>query len=270
MNIRCPNCQTVFRVDPARVPATGVRARCARCSATFTVRREQGLAATAAPAAASPPRREPAAAATTAIEPAQQAAQQMGPAVQGSDAAAGESGAAGSDHEAVVPGQDAAAPAQDAAAPAQDAAPRDRGTGMPQDKPTPAGAGPASPAYTPAYAAHRAEVAAPGASVASGPGAVEAKAAGAAAAPRMPVFGSKDPDSKAKRIARALVSDIAAYHPARRDESLQAGTLRADFRDEIMKSWEEYVAQVGLELAKSTPHFRNALNDILARGQTVF
>jgi hypothetical protein len=37
-----------------------------------------------------------------------------------------------------------------------------------------------------------------------------------------------------------------------------------------MKSWEEYVAQVGLELAKSTPHFRTALNDILAKGQQVF
>jgi hypothetical protein len=86
----------------------------------------------------------------------------------------------------------------------------------------------------------------------------------------MPVFGSRDPDSRAKRIARALVSDIVAYHPTRRDDSLQAGTLRADFREEIMKSWEEYVAQVGLELARSTPHFRNALNDILARGQALF
>jgi predicted Zn finger-like uncharacterized protein len=245
MNIRCPNCQTVFRVDPARVPAAGVRARCARCSATFTVRREQGMAAPAAPAAASPPHREAAAAATPAIEPAQQPA----PAVQGSDAAAGEAGAAAGDH---------AAPQ------------RDGGTGLPQEAPTPASAGPASPAYTPAYAAQPAGAAAAGAAAASAPGAAEAQAAGVDPAPRMPVFGSKDPDSRARRIARALVSDIAAYHPARRDESLKTGTLRADFRDEIMKSWEEYVAQVGLELAKSTPHFRNALNDILARGQTVF
>jgi hypothetical protein len=37
-----------------------------------------------------------------------------------------------------------------------------------------------------------------------------------------------------------------------------------------MKSWEEYVAQVGLELAKSTPYFRNSLNEILANGQQVF
>jgi hypothetical protein len=37
-----------------------------------------------------------------------------------------------------------------------------------------------------------------------------------------------------------------------------------------MKSWEEYVAQVGVELAKSTPYFRSALNDILAKGQQIF
>src|SRR5688572_7236731 len=58
MNIRCPNCQTVFRVDPARVPATGIRARCSRCAETFFVQRDHaagtaGRAATS-PAAAAP------------------------------------------------------------------------------------------------------------------------------------------------------------------------------------------------------------------------
>jgi hypothetical protein len=61
-----------------------------------------------------------------------------------------------------------------------------------------------------------------------------------------------------------------AYNPDRREKSLQANSLRTEFRDEIMKSWEEYVEQVGQELAKSTPYFRNALNDILAKGQKVF
>ncbi|HSJ31848.1 MAG TPA: hypothetical protein VK933_10460 [Longimicrobiales bacterium] len=66
------------------------------------------------------------------------------------------------------------------------------------------------------------------------------------------------------------MSDIVAYHPQRRDACLAAGTLRTEFRDEIMKSWEEYTAQVGEEMAKSTPYFRNALNDILAKGQPIF
>jgi hypothetical protein len=66
------------------------------------------------------------------------------------------------------------------------------------------------------------------------------------------------------------VSDIVAYHPDRRDRSLTDGTLRTEFREEIMKSWEEYVAQVGINLAKSTPFFRDALNKILAKGQQIF
>jgi hypothetical protein len=99
---------------------------------------------------------------------------------------------------------------------------------------------------------------------------VAADPAAGGAPTRPPLFGTRDPDARAQRIARALISDIVAYHPQRREEALAAGTLRADFRDEIMKSWEEYVAQVGLEAARSTPHFRNALNQILARGQQVF
>jgi hypothetical protein len=83
-------------------------------------------------------------------------------------------------------------------------------------------------------------------------------------------FGSRDPNARAQRLARALVSDIVAYHPDRRERSLANGTLRAEFRDEIMKSWEEYVAQVGLDMARSTPYFRDALNAILARGQQMF
>lgn len=83
-------------------------------------------------------------------------------------------------------------------------------------------------------------------------------------------FGSSDPNAKARRLARALISDIVTYHPERRDRSLAGGTLKREFMDEIKKSWEEYVEQVGSDMARSTPHFRDALNDILAKGQQIF
>ena len=41
MNVTCPNCATIYRVDPAKVPEAGVRARCAVCSAVFAVNREE-------------------------------------------------------------------------------------------------------------------------------------------------------------------------------------------------------------------------------------
>ncbi|HSL71777.1 MAG TPA: hypothetical protein VK864_16135 [Longimicrobiales bacterium] len=80
----------------------------------------------------------------------------------------------------------------------------------------------------------------------------------------------QDPNTRAQRLARALVSDIVAYHQAKRDQTLAAGTMKTEFREEIRKSWEEYVAQVGLDLAKTTPYFREALNQILAKGQQIF
>jgi len=83
-------------------------------------------------------------------------------------------------------------------------------------------------------------------------------------------FLSNDPNQKARRLARALVSDMVTYLPQKREEGLRNGTLKALFREEIKKSYEEYVEQIGREFAESTPHFQDALNDILAGGKKVF
>jgi hypothetical protein len=93
-----------------------------------------------------------------------------------------------------------------------------------------------------------------------------------AAVQRKPInpFLANDPNQKARRLARALVSDMVAYHPTKREEGIQAGTLKQLFRDEIKKSYEEYVEQVGREFAESTMHFQEALNDVLAGGRKIF
>jgi len=83
-------------------------------------------------------------------------------------------------------------------------------------------------------------------------------------------FLANDPNAKARRLSRALVSDLVTYFPQRRDEGLRDGTLKDLFKEEIKKSYEEYVDQVGKEFADSTTHFQDALNDILAAGQRLF
>jgi hypothetical protein len=83
-------------------------------------------------------------------------------------------------------------------------------------------------------------------------------------------FLNADPSQRARRLARALVSDLVAYNPRKREEGVAQGTLRQLFREDIKKSYEEYVEQVGKELADSTPYFQEALNDILAGGQRLF
>ena len=96
--------------------------------------------------------------------------------------------------------------------------------------------------------------------------------AGAPTLARPPInpFLANDPNAKAKRLARALVSDIVAYFPQKREEGLRDGTLKQLFREEIKKSYEEYVEQIGREFAEGTTHFQDALNDVLAGGKKLF
>ncbi len=85
-----------------------------------------------------------------------------------------------------------------------------------------------------------------------------------------PRFGRQDPHEKASRLARVLVSDMISYNPDRYARALERGTLKEDFEDEVQKSWEEYVDQVGKELAEGSTYFQDALNEILARGDKLY
>ena len=63
---------------------------------------------------------------------------------------------------------------------------------------------------------------------------------------------------------------MIVYQPEKRQKALEAGNLKEAFAEEIRKSWEEYVEQVGEAMATSTPFFNDALNEILAGGQQLF
>ncbi len=62
------------------------------------------------------------------------------------------------------------------------------------------------------------------------------------------------------------------YNAERHRNALEMGTLEQDFEGEIDKSWKEFVEQVGADLANGAgkQFWRDALNDILAKGQQVF
>jgi len=79
-----------------------------------------------------------------------------------------------------------------------------------------------------------------------------------------------DPRVRAQRLARALVSDLIAYHPGRREAATAAGTLRLAFREEIARSYAVYAAEVGREVAEGTTYFQEALNEMLAQGRALF
>jgi predicted Zn finger-like uncharacterized protein len=267
MNVTCPNCATVYRVDPAKVPETGVRARCNICSAVFAVRREGDgperpasapmsapmAAATAPPAAPAPPPAAPYSA-PRAEPPRPAAPTQPTP---------------------------AAAQASPPASPPPMAAPRPAAYPSPAVPPmaAPRPAGPAAPFAPAAPAAPAGPAFSRPVAPAPPPVSAPPPAPAAAAAPRpaatpgaRPVnpFLSQDPALKARRLARALISDMVVYHPSKRQDGLRDGNLRELFEDEIKKSWEEYADQVGKDVADSTPYFKEALNEILAGGRQIF
>jgi predicted Zn finger-like uncharacterized protein len=228
MNVSCGTCQTVFRVDPEKVPVAGVRARCSVCSGVFWVRREVA-------AAPPPPIRE--------LEPT----------------AAPPPAAPAPPPSAALPHSRTAAPpaaAPPAATPAAAAPPHSRTAAPP---------GPAVSPPTAALPHSRTAAPTPPQSRIAAP----APPPQSRTAARNP-FLSQDPQARARRLARALVSDIVVYHPAKRRDGLRDGSLKLLFEEEIRKSWEEFVEQVGRELAESTSFFTDALNDILADGQPVF
>lgn len=103
------------------------------------------------------------------------------------------------------------------------------------------------------------------------PLAAEPEAAEAEADDSGPIrFGRRSPEDKAKSLARSLVSDLVAYNPDKHKEALAAGTLQDVFGDEIEKSLKEYQEQVEPDVMSKGTFFNDALNSILAEGQSVF
>jgi predicted Zn finger-like uncharacterized protein len=236
MTVSCPDCRSVFRVDPAKVPATGVRARCSVCGGVIAISAgtlpvavtpgfSNAVQANATVATQTPSR----------VPAAQHAQRPFTPAVSATS----------------VPMAPSAVPSATAmmTPPAPSGLP---GMGRAPSSPSP---------FLPT----------PGASSAQ-------RTVGAHASHATPATGKRpinpflnaDPGQRARRLARALVSDLVAYHPQKREEGLRDGTLRQLFREEIKKSYEEYVEQIGRELADGSPHFQDALNEILGGGRKLF
>lgn len=234
MNVTCPQCATVFRVDPAKVPERGVRARCSVCSGLIAVRR---------PAAAGPavPHEAPAPVAAPVVERAPAPPVMMPVAAPPPPAPP-------------VVEAPPVAPVAPPAAPAAFAAP------TLDDEPLPPLPAPVTPAPAP--------VAAPVAPPPPPPAAPVAPRGGAGRFSNP--FLQQDPGTRARRLARALISDLVVYHPEKRQRGLAEGNLKELFAEEIRKSWEEYAEQVGEDVATTTPWFTEALNEILAEGRPLF
>lgn len=250
MNVSCPQCSIVYRVDPAKVPPGGVRARCSACGGVIPVgivsERQvsvptfAGMGSTTSPMRATPPTHTAPIATPPPASPMRTPPRQAAP---------------------------IATPPQHAPPIRQSPPTPPRSATLPPTRPTPRAPWPSAPqAYEPV------STIVPNAPAITAPPAAAAPHAPPAPGERRPInpFLARDPSLRAKRLARALVSDMVAYYPAKHSEGLQRGTLKELFREEIKKSYDEYVAQVGSEFARTTTHFQEALNEVLGAGKRIF
>lgn len=74
----------------------------------------------------------------------------------------------------------------------------------------------------------------------------------------------KDPDV-ARRIARAVVSDIALYNAKKVEEGIGNDTLFDLLKEEIEEGRSYYLSRVDPEIARSTNFFNFALVDVLVK-----
>jgi len=74
----------------------------------------------------------------------------------------------------------------------------------------------------------------------------------------------KDPDV-ARRIARAVVSDIALYNAKKVEEGVRNDTLFDLLKEEIEEGKGYYLSRVDPEIAKGANYFSEALVDVLLK-----
>ncbi|RKZ15390.1 hypothetical protein DRQ53_09170 [bacterium] len=230
MIVQCPDCSTRYELEASRVPAGRIRVRCARCRYVFPIE-----AAAAAPMAADPGITQDAwssgAAKPSSMPPVAERLDTV--ATPDSRGVVSVEPVSGIEHTSIENVEAMAIdPGLDLEVERQSQARKSSGVS---------------------------------------PAAVEEPAVATMTTEAEPAQDDENStDRKARRLARALVSDILVYNRDKRDTALANGTLVQALGQEIKKSWELYKERVTPKVATETNYFKDALNDILAEGQKIF
>lgn len=75
---------------------------------------------------------------------------------------------------------------------------------------------------------------------------------------------------RARRLAKALASDLVLYNQEKVEQGLRDGTLVRLLGSEIRKSWEYYCQQIPKHIVESTDYFKEQLNKIVGKGKEIF
>ncbi|UCF71403.1 MAG: zinc-ribbon domain-containing protein [candidate division WOR-3 bacterium] len=76
--------------------------------------------------------------------------------------------------------------------------------------------------------------------------------------------------ARARRLAKALASDLVLYNKSRVEKGLKDGTLAELLGPEIRRSWDYYCQQIPKHIVDSTDYFKEQLNTIVGKGMKIF
>ncbi|UCD04723.1 MAG: zinc-ribbon domain-containing protein [candidate division WOR-3 bacterium] len=76
--------------------------------------------------------------------------------------------------------------------------------------------------------------------------------------------------ARARRLAKALASDLVLYNKARVEQGLKDGTIAELLGPEIRRSWDYYCQQIPKHIVESTDYFKEQLNTIVGKGTKIF
>lgn len=75
---------------------------------------------------------------------------------------------------------------------------------------------------------------------------------------------------RARRLAKALASDLILYNQDKVEKGLREGTLVQLLGSEIRRSWDYYCQQIPKHIVESTEYFKEQLNKIVGKGKEIF
>jgi len=75
---------------------------------------------------------------------------------------------------------------------------------------------------------------------------------------------------RARRLARALVGEIARGREPERRKALEDGSIILAFGEAIRRAWREFQEQAPPDYPEAATFFREALNEFLAEGKRLF
>lgn len=76
--------------------------------------------------------------------------------------------------------------------------------------------------------------------------------------------------NRARRLAKALASDLVLYNKDKVEEGLRENTLAKLLGAEIRRSWEYYCQQIPQHIRDSSDYFKEQLNRIVGKGKEIF